>query len=272
MTTNFSVEPAFVGDTYPAFAVHYRPAGIPRAHIIYLPPFAEEMNRCRAIVAEQARWFAQSGFSCATVDFYGTGESFGELRDATIPIWHHNISDLITSLTDQSDVPVYLWGCRLGALIAMDYLQSRTKTCQKLLLWQPVVSGKLFVTQMLRQRIAALMERGAPPETTTDIRTRLAGGETIEVAGYSLGGELISQLDQLDMAGMGDRVADAIIWLEHSMDGSGTPNPKTASTIALLEQAGTNVTYHSFTGPPIWQLHERDTCVSLLASTQAAGL
>ena len=70
------VSAGFTQGQHPAFFVRCAPkAEEPRAHVIYLPPFTEEMNRCRAIAAEQARRFARQGMSCTLLDFHGTGES-----------------------------------------------------------------------------------------------------------------------------------------------------------------------------------------------------
>ncbi|MCR9186209.1 MAG: alpha/beta hydrolase [Halieaceae bacterium] len=267
------IQAGFSEGEKPAFFVRFSPVDVvPRAHVIYLPPFTEEMNRCRAIAAGQARWFARQGISCTLLDFHGTGESPGETTDATLPIWYNNISEIYDSLVNEAQVPVHLWGCRLGALIAANYLAERTITCDALLMWQPVVSGKAYATQVYRQRLAALIERGGAAETTTTIRERLANGDNVEIGGYSLGGDLMLSIDSLDMADIPRAPAKRIYWLEHSSDGDQPPNPRSAKAISHLSGLGAETQHVPFSGAPIWQLHERATCDSLLEKTEALPL
>jgi len=261
----------FIDSDHPAFSLQFWPANVPRAHIIYLPPFAEEMNRCRSIVATQARWFAQQGLACTVLDYYGSGESQGELENATLAIWHENMGHAIQSAKERSDTPIYLWGFRLGALLAVDYASRQPDMAAKLLLWQPVTSGKSFLTQMLRQRAASLMQTGQVAETTAQMRTQLAVGDTIEVAGYRLGGVLSTAIDQLEMAEANVSSHD-IFWLEHCVDGSNNPGSKSLRVIEQLRSGGAQVSTSVFTGDPIWQLNKRGICDDLIAKTRALDL
>ncbi|MFA5631095.1 MAG: hydrolase 2, exosortase A system-associated [Porticoccaceae bacterium] len=266
----------FVDQSHPAFFLHFEPREAPRAHILYLPPFAEEMNRCRSLVAEQARRFARKGFSVAILDFYGTGESAGHLADANLEIWRNNIAQLMELLLERHQQSVYLWGCRLGALLAMDFLRVKPGTTRKLLLWQPVASGSAFVTQLLRQRTASLMKNSERAETTADMKLRLAAGQTLDVAGYRLGGELMTALDQLEMTSLFDGAdpahAPAIFWLEHTPDPASGIGSRSARALAHLERSGAQVASHTFTGDPVWLLHKRGNCDDLLAKTEEIAL
>ena len=71
----------------PLCAWYYSPApGLaPRGDVLVLPAFAEEMNRCRAMVALQARAWSAQGVGTLVVDGFGTGDSAGEFADATWP-------------------------------------------------------------------------------------------------------------------------------------------------------------------------------------------
>ncbi len=266
----------FVDQAHPAFFLLFEPVSTPTAHILYLPPFGEEMNRCRPLVADQARRFARKGFSVAILDFYGTGESAGHLTDASLEVWRDNIVHLMERLLARHQQPVYLWGCRLGALLAMDFLSVKPDRIRKLLLWQPVVSGSSFVTQLLRQRTASLMKNSEQAETTADMKLRLAAGQALDVAGYRLGGELMTALDQLEMNSSFDAVdlghSLDIFWLEHTTDATSGIGPKSARTLAHLEQAGAQVVSSAFTGDPVWLLHKRGNCDDLLTKTERAAL
>lgn len=266
----------FVGADHPAFYLQFWPQGVPRAHVVYLPPFGEEMNRCRALVATQARRFARAGMSCTLLDFYGTGESPGDLTEASLPIWRRNIDAVLEQLFLRSTCPVYLWGCRLGALLALDYLAGKPEVASKVLLWQPVVSGSAFVTQMLRQRTASLLQQGEIPETTAAMKLQLAAGEAFEVAGYRLGGTLLSAIDQVEFAVIldGDMLVTKpeIYWFEHIADETAQPGAKARRGIGQLQGAGLQVEVNTFTGDPVWQLHKRGSCDDLLRKTGKLAL
>ncbi|NND68268.1 MAG: hydrolase 2, exosortase A system-associated, partial [Halioglobus sp.] len=73
------------------FTLQFRGEGVARGHVVFVPPFVEEMNRCRALVAQQARAFAQQGYLCTLVDFFGTGDCDGDLADATLAHWRGNL-------------------------------------------------------------------------------------------------------------------------------------------------------------------------------------
>lgn len=266
----------FVGEEHPAFFLQFWPQDIPKAHIVYLPPFGEEMNRSRSLVTEQARQFAREGFSCTILDYYGTGESLGDLISASLPIWRQNIDDVLAQLLQRHQCPVYLWGCRLGGLIALDYVSVGPDVCSKLLLWQPVSSGGTFVTQLLRQRSAAIMQKGEKAESTSDMKRQLAEGNSFDVGGYRLGGALLTAIDQLEVASMlsGNPLGDTleVFWLEHVAEADEQPGAKASRIIRELTDGGAKVLVKTFTGEPVWQLNKRATCADLLAKTRELAL
>src|SRR5690349_4296190 len=74
------------------FAVHW-PAAAParRQSVLVLPPFAEEMNKCRPMLAAQARAFAAAGLDVLLLDLFGTGDSDGEFAEARWPRWQQDL-------------------------------------------------------------------------------------------------------------------------------------------------------------------------------------
>ena len=263
--------PVFVeGSRGRLFGLHFPAAGDARGAFLYLPPFAEEMNRCRALAAAQARAFALLGYSCLLLDPYGSGESDGELEAATWDIWLQDAVLAATWLGNASGQNVSLWGMRLGGLLAGSLFEAEPERYDRLLLWQPVVSGKQFMTQYLRLRVAWLMERGLPPETTDRIRASMVEGHVVEVAGYPLSGALCSGIDaarlfEADSSLQGKQID----WFENIATEGSTLSALARQTIPAIEARGGIVGSHPFTGPPLWQLHERDALPTLLNATSA---
>jgi len=239
----------------------------PRGHIVFLPPFAEEMNRCRTLVADQARLFAQSGYACTVLDFYGTGDSDGELEDASLERWYANIELVIATIKADADIPLSLWGLRLGGLIALGFAAQSSWAIENILLWQPVNGAKIYVNQILRQRVAAMKLRGLPPETTQEIREKLAQGERIEVAGYVMGGQLLTEVEALDLSVMENLCHGQIFWLEHVIEQGRAPGVAAQKAIDLLKEHNAELVVQTFTDPQVWQIANREAAPGLLAST-----
>ena len=65
------------------FCLFHEPQGnTRRGSILYLHPFAEELNTSRRIVAHQARNLARLGYGVLQIDLLGCGDSAGNFEDA----------------------------------------------------------------------------------------------------------------------------------------------------------------------------------------------
>lgn len=268
-----SVNPMFLdGERGRVFALHFCPIAPPRAHLIFLPPFCEEMNRCRHLVADQARRFASDGYSCLILDPFGTGDSEGELADASWEGWRADAVTGVSWCQQQNSIPVILWGLRLGALLAVDVAATYSGQFTKLLLWQPVINGKTYLTQVLRARIAYLSGNALPPETTEEMRLTLQKGENIEVAGYELGGNLAQEIDNINMANYSSLSGVDIHWVQQTSRPGDALSVGVQKVVDQLVSQANNVELTLFQSPPIWQLSERADCHQLLEKTSALQL
>ena len=170
----------------------------PNHWVIHFPAFAEEMNKSRPMVSRMARSFAAQGSVVIVPDLSGTGDSEGEFGSADWNQWISDMAAVIGLARSQGAQSFTFWGLRLGCLLAAELLSSLGQEVQgsvrQLIFWQPVVSGSQYMTQFLRLRVAASMMSG-PQTTVAELRARSAVGEVLEVAGYTLSPDLISQLD-----------------------------------------------------------------------------
>ena len=127
------------------FGLQIVPTGPCTGAMLYLPPFVEEMNRCRSHVVLQARALAALGWHTLLLDPHGTGESEGQTTDAD---WEHWLADAAAAarwLVDLTGQPLALWGLRTGALLAAELAAGMVANSAdeppRLLLWQPVLDG-----------------------------------------------------------------------------------------------------------------------------------
>lgn len=167
------------------FCLLHAPQGDLKGSILYLHPFAEEMNRSRAVVARQARAFAAAGYAVLQMDLYGCGDSAGDFGAATWVRWRADVHAAIRLLQARFDGPLCLWGLRSGALLASE-VACELATDLALLLWQPVLTGKQHLQQFLRLSLAAEMLAGKAQGGTEALLAQLDAGQTVEVAGYTL--------------------------------------------------------------------------------------
>ncbi len=259
------LQPFFL-DAHPGrrFCVFYPAIGTCRGSVLYVHPFAEEMNKSRRMAALQARALAASGISVLTLDCYGCGDSSGDFREARWDIWKADIAAGVAWLRQRTAAPISMWGLRLGALLMLDVANSSDQPFERLVLWQPVLSGRTFLTQFLRLRLASDMLNGTGEKPSVQgLRERLAAGETLEIAGYELASPLATALDGLELADLG-LPGTPHEWLEI---GDGPQTPATTQVIEAWTKRGILVRNQRLQGEPFWQTQEITECPELIVRT-----
>jgi len=164
---------------------------------LFVPPFAEEMNRTRRLMALAGQMLAIEGIPSLLPDLPGTGDSPLPFREATWEGWVEALTACAGHLAEQG-LGVRLVGIRLGGLLAADALAQGCQA-QSLALVDPVEDGRLHMRHWLRIRSAASMEIG-PRITLSYLQTQLDNGQTIEVAGYEMGPQLVNRINALKLA------------------------------------------------------------------------
>lgn len=251
------------------FAV-YHPAAVAAAPaLLYVHPFAEEMNRCRRMAALQARAFAAAGRAVLILDLAGCGDSDGEFHDARWDGWRADVAAGIDWLRARGHRRIGLWGLRLGALLAAE--AARDSEVSELLLWQPAASGRTHLTQFLRIRLAAAITRaGGGGETTQTLRAALADGATVEVAGYGLAGAMAAAIDDRMLAPLTPPAGVAIHWLEVAGEASDTLPPASAAVVEGWRAAGRDVRVAVVAGDPFWATAEITVAPALIEASLRA--
>lgn len=251
------------------FAVYYAPREncFNRKVILYVPPFAEEMNRSRRMAALQARAFASLGLGTLLLDLFGTGDSTGDFRDARWELWLEDISVAADWLENRGAVVTCLWGLRLGALLACAAAAASRKRFNRLLLWQPVTDGALHLTQFLRIRIAAGISLSGAGEKIEQLRAQLADGRPVEVAGYELSPELARTLVDLRTSELALVPGTNCDWLEIGTEATDRLLPAGQRVVEHWRRAGITSSSRTVAGDPFWMLQETTLAPALIAAT-----
>ena len=249
----------------------------PLGLVLYIHPFAEEMNKSRRMAALQSRALAQAGFAVLQIDLLGCGDSSGDFGDATWDQWVTDvvvgcqwIRDKHSAVASKGKVPVWLWGLRVGCLLAVDSAKQIEEPCN-FLFWQPPASGKPLLQQFLRLKVAGDMLTGQSKGVMEGMRQQLAGGSPVEVAGYMIAPGLASGLEQAALVppAVSDP-AHRVEWFELSTREDASLSPISAKTVHAWVQAGCRVNSHLVNGPAFWQTTEIEDAPLLIDATTAA--
>lgn len=241
-----------------------------RGALIYVHPFGDEMNKSRRMAAIQARAFSAMGLGVLQIDLFGCGDSSGEFADARWNIWSQDLVLAKNWLENRGAAPISLWGLRLGALLALDFARNLENALDKIILWQPIISGESFLTQFLRLRLANEMVSGGEgtqkASGTHAMRGTLASGETLEVAGYELAPDLAAAIDVLKAAEL-IVTRSSVHWFEIVAEPDRPMTPAGARVASTWKQDGVDLHVHLVPCLPFWATQEISECAELVSAT-----
>jgi exosortase A-associated hydrolase 2 len=244
------------------FCLYHAPASgqTPRGAILYVHPFAEEMNKSRRMAALQARAYANAGYGVLQIDLHGCGDSSGDVADARWDIWLDDLARGRRWLMERCGGPFHLWGLRLGALLALDF--STRAPVDALILWQLAISGRAHLNQFARMQSAARLFGELPSTARPD--------DGQEIAGYLIAPELLAAINQADAAELTPR--RPVQWLELSVMEPPVLQPASTLLVQRWRDDGADVQTHPVHGVPFWSSAEISESPELLTATLSATL
>ncbi len=250
-----------VGDSW-RFALYTPATGQPRAALFQLPAWTEEMNKSRRAVQQATQAFRAQGIAVLQLDLYGSGDSPGEFEQAS---WAQWLSDLRQGLQwlrqELPGTPVLGWGLRVGALLG----SALDAELDGQLWWQPTLQGKQALQQFLRLRLASEMEAAGNKTSMADLKTTLAQGGSVEVAGYLLPGALASGLE----AALLQAPAKPSLWLEASTQPELALLPASQQQVAHWQLALEHLEAKSLRDTSPWAATELEDCPALTEASIA---
>ena len=248
--------------------LYYSPKGpAAKGAMLYLHPFAEEMNKARRMAALQARMLAEHGYAVLQIDLHGCGDSSGDFGDATWQSWLQDVLAAHAWLRKRCQASLWLWGLRAGCLLAAQAAAQFDEPAN-FLFWQPTASGKQFLQQFLRLKVAGELLAGESKGVMEGLKHMLASGQAVEIAGYTLSSELAQGLEGAEL--LPPSQWGRVIWLELSTRADATLAPASVKRLERWQAASHSTICHVVPGPAFWQTTEIEVAPDLLTATIAA--
>ncbi|NNF48569.1 MAG: hypothetical protein HKN65_01835 [Woeseiaceae bacterium] len=153
-------EPFYFGpEDREIFGVYHPALGADgRVLTVICPPLYSEFNRSHAALRMLALALVQEGQHVMRMEYTGTGDSCGDLADASLAGWIDDISLAIDEGRDLSGCRrIRLLGVRGSALLA-SRAAARRDDIERLVLWDPAPSGTEYRKSLLREQDDAMRE------------------------------------------------------------------------------------------------------------------
>ncbi len=225
--------------------------------VLVVPPFAEELNKCRRLLALCAHSLAAAGAEVWCPDWSGSGDSAGEFADANWSDWVDELCAFDAALAQAAPgtAPVYL-ALRSGALLlSAAGARLRDFRLARVLLWQPVLDGGRYVQQFLRLRVMTSRLSGHD-ETLQALLARLAQGELLEVGGYGLRAQLTAGLAAAQASPASLGAARALTIFEFKNTGAASPSLPVVEFVAACQTLGCVAAVHMVECEQFWATQE----------------
>lgn len=182
--------PLFFGDSSRRLFGLYTPAhakGGKQRGVVICPPWGPEYLRSHRSLAQLGKQLAEAGFHVLRFDYFGTGDSAGDMTDADLKGWQADVGTAVEELKDTTGLNrVGVLGLRLGATLAARAASARRKDIDTLVLWDPIINGADHMAALWRQDEEVLKAHD------------LKGGQA-ELLGFPLTDALARDLHAIDL-------------------------------------------------------------------------
>jgi exosortase A-associated hydrolase 2 len=177
-----------------------RTEGPPRA-VVLCNSWGPDYIYSHRTIRQAAIQLAAAGFHVLRFDYFGTGDSAGELTEASLALWVDDIRLAIREVSDMSGAGrVMLIGLRLGALLAARVAATDSAKVDHIILWDPIVDGSAYLAELFR-------DSRAEPEPFREPRTRpQSAGGGHEMHGFPLTDAMAADIRELDLGSVGTRL------------------------------------------------------------------
>lgn len=223
--------PLFFGPTErPLYGVYHPAAGagMTGRGIVLCNPYGQEALRAHRPYRVLADAMSRERWHVMRFDYFGTGDSSGDERTASIQIWKENISEAVDELKAMAGIrSVYLLGLRFGATLAAAVAAERDDI-RGIVLWEPICDGSEYVNSL--------------------VPAGLISGQTVagEVDGFVLMADLARDIGRLRIWSFIEQLPEHVLIVQSNDETS------QAMLHKRLTQSGRQFEYRQIPDPPAW--------------------
>jgi pimeloyl-ACP methyl ester carboxylesterase len=162
--------------------------------VVLCNPWGPEYIHAHRTMRVAANMLTAAGFHTLRFDYFGTGDSAGDLEQASVAIWEDNIRAAVREVTEISGVTrATLIGLRFGGLLAARVAAASPALIDRLVLWDPVPDGRTYLNELFRAARAEIPARRGP------IARPASDGGGHEVLGHAVTARMAGEIGRLDL-------------------------------------------------------------------------
>ncbi len=235
----------------------------PKSLLLVIQSFGEEMNKSRHMLTQLSQRLVKSEYMVILYDFWGTGDSDGELEDATLALWRDDLNHVMKKLAGDFECPISVLCLRAGTMVLLGSETARTWRTENIVLLNPVTNGKLFLGQLLRLKLAGSLfsgDSGAP--TMADLKHQLTTEGGIEVAGYYISETLAREMEEFEIGVFDEFLRTPnesqanIHWIELNSQEKQDVSPQAKKAISAIQANNMTVCSRTLKAPQFWSTQE----------------
>ena len=188
-----------------------------RAAVLCHPWGAEYLHAHRTM-RQLAIRLSAAGYHTLRFDYFGTGDSAGDVAEADLKGWEADIETAIGEVRDTSGASrVALVGLRLGATLAASVAERRSEDIDALVLWDPVVSGSEYLARLLAASATAT------PHGPAGVTSRSGGPGGREILGFLLTDIVAREIEAIDLTTWAPRLPQrSLVIVSEALDSHAT--------------------------------------------------
>jgi exosortase A-associated hydrolase 2 len=237
--------PLFFGHgTRRLFGVYAPPpsrAAASRAFVL-CAPWGQEYLRAHRSLRQLASMLCASGCHVLRFDYFGTGDSSGDLTQADVRGWTDDIEVALEELRDMTGTArVGLIGLRLGAALAATTAVRLPRVVDTLVMWDPVVSGRAYLQELLATEIWMPQGMAKPRARASSV----GGGH--EVHGFAMTAAMAAELEALDIAPLAPKLPPKTLVVASG------PDPSLETLRSALAERTRPAAIEDFPALPAWR-------------------
>ncbi|MDO6425511.1 hypothetical protein Q4489_00720 [Thalassotalea sp. 1_MG-2023] len=216
--------------------------------VVFCPPLFEDANNTRHAYSKFAQQLEVQQIASVIFDYTGTGDSAGELTDASIATWRLELTEQISDIKQQfPNVRITLLACCSAALVLNETL---FECAHDIVFWHPELNGKKYLNQLKRMAKLQPNDDQYIGEASTSL-----------IAGYELSAGL---LDELAAINTSLPINKKIFWGEFSMQ---MPVPVARNRLYQSVSQSAHFSLEVFQQAKFWQASELTLPIPLLKQT-----